>query len=95
MKTLKLMPDYFCFPLWEVSPNWGNINPDDLPLSNELKSDLLYWAKLYDETLDQDDPTSSGFENIQKKTEFKEKGIDLARRLRDEIGDVYIINVQI
>lgn len=41
MKTIKLMADYDCFPLWKSSPGEvGNIDPEDLPISYDLKAYL-------------------------------------------------------
>jgi hypothetical protein len=46
MKNIKLMADYQCHPLWNMSPGeYGDINPDDLPISQELKDQLNAWAR--------------------------------------------------
>lgn len=52
MKLLKLMPDYQCCPLWNMSPGeYGDVNPADLPISKELQLGLSRWAAVYDGTL--------------------------------------------
>jgi hypothetical protein len=96
MRAIKLMPDYQCFPLWEASPGViGNINPDDLPLSDELKQALSAWADEYDATLNLSDPASSGFSDVEAEKLFRQKGIALGERLRVELGGGYSVVVKI
>jgi hypothetical protein len=96
MKQIKLMADYQCFPLWGVSKeDIGNINPRDLPISNELKNSLLAWGKAYDHTLNMDDPMSSGFPTAEDELQFKEIGRALAARLSSELGDDYQVIVKV
>ena len=62
MRTIKLMPDYQCHPLWEASPGMvGNIDPATLPIPRDPVARLPEWARLYDATLNADDPVQSGF----------------------------------
>jgi hypothetical protein len=96
MKTIKLMPDYQCFPLWEASPGEvGNINPEDLPISPDLKAQLAAWAKIYDATLNIDDPACSGFQSDEAEAEFKRVGNDLGQRLRGELGPDFTVRIKI
>lgn len=38
MKEIKLMADYHCYPLWGTTPDdFGDISPDELPISLGLK----------------------------------------------------------
>ena len=87
MNTIKLMADYQCWPLWKASPGEvGNINPTDLPISQELCERLLEWSLAYGETLNIEDPANSGFESIEAEDEFKKEGRELAELLREELG---------
>ncbi len=54
---MKLMSDYLCWCVWDiVDPN--NINPDTLPISNELKRESHNWERAFDATLDLNDHTN-------------------------------------
>lgn len=96
MKFIKLMPDYECHPLWNMSADeYGDIDPQDLPLSDALKLRLKTWAANYDETLDAQYPPNSGFKNEVLELEFREEGRLLAEFLKDELGAEYVISIQI
>lgn len=89
-KHIKLMADYDCYPLWSMAPDHvGNINPETLPLSPEIKLRLQQWAKAYDETLNRDDPASSGFKSEDDAVAFEEEGMRLWQRLCQELGPEY------
>ncbi|MBB3290986.1 MULTISPECIES: hypothetical protein [unclassified Rhizobium] len=92
MRTIKVMADYQCFPLWEASPGAvGNIDPKDLPISFSLRQRLMAWAKTFDATLNIDDPLSSGFGSERERIEFREEGATLAQQLQEELGARYIV----
>lgn len=92
VKVIKLMTDYECHPLWHVGPDeFGDIDPATLPVSDERRLELAHWDKDYDQTLDMDDPPSSGFESEALEAEFKAQGHRLAERLRDELGTDFIV----
>ncbi|HRD27731.1 MAG TPA: hypothetical protein PLO65_05470 [Caulobacter sp.] len=87
MRSLRLMADYQCFPLWEASPGLvGNVDPATLPLSADLRADLLAWAAAFDATLDLDDPARSGFTEAASRARFRLEGESLGQRLREELG---------
>lgn len=89
------MADYQCHPLWGVQPgDFGDISPDDLPISLELKKSLHDWATRYDLTLKMDDPASSGFHNKILESIFIEDGRKLAIKLQEELGINYNIVYQ-
>ncbi|MCG7781909.1 hypothetical protein [Lelliottia amnigena] len=95
MKKIKLMADYQCHPLWGMEPDdFGDISPDDLPISLELKNNLHDWAARYDLTLNMDDPASSGFENEMMESVFIEDGRKLAIKLQEELGSSYNVVYQ-
>lgn len=92
MKELKLMADYHCHPIWETSSeSFGDISPEDLPISVELKNRLREWAKRYDDILNINDPASSGFKNEKEEKSFIDTGYKLAECLQRELGSAYKI----
>jgi hypothetical protein len=87
MRTIKLMADYGCWPLWEASSGpVGNIDPDELPISKGLKDRLKRWAADYDATLVVDDPASSGFATSEARSAFSAVGLRLGEDLEAELG---------
>jgi hypothetical protein len=96
MKSIKLMADYQCHPLWNMSPGeYGDINPDDLPISQGLKDQLHAWARVFDTTLNMDYPPDSGFESEEAETEFRRAGYRMAEQLRAELGPEFTVTVQV
>jgi len=96
MREIKLMPDYQCYPLWEASKGKvGNINPDNLPISDSIKLELLAWANLYDGTLNLDDPAASGFKDTQEANEFRQIGNRLGIKLQEELGKGVLVQVKL
>ena len=95
IKTFKLMPDYQCFCLWETNNNniSDNIDPNELPISQELKHDLSAWEEKYDATLDWDDPISSGFKSEQEEEQFIKDGENLQKRLQQELGSGFKVTL--
>ncbi|HHH1591716.1 TPA: hypothetical protein ACPZUF_000416 [Yersinia enterocolitica] len=92
MKTIKLMADYGCHPLWETTPNdFGDISPNELPISIELQDSLKRWADRFEAILNMDDPASSRFKSTSEEEMFIADGYELAQRLRDELGSEYEI----
>ena len=92
-RYIKLMADYYSFPLWEASPGeYGDIDPKSLPISAALRRDLLKWSNMYTATLDMDDPASAGFKSAAEKRTFLGLRDVLATRLRQELPrDVELI----
>ncbi|MFS7249251.1 MULTISPECIES: hypothetical protein [unclassified Rahnella] len=92
MKIIKLMADYYSFPLWNNSPGEvGNIDPESLPLSDELKERLNNWSEKYDSILNDEDPASSDFATKEDQLTFIHEGGELAKCLQVELGDAYQI----
>jgi hypothetical protein len=88
-KTLKLMPDYGCSPLWESGGEPYNVEPDQLPLTAETKAALRAWADAYDRTLNQDYPPDSGFPTPEDEEAFETEGRQLWKKLQSELGAHY------
>lgn len=96
MKTIKLMADYECSPLWHAcGEEVGDIDLNDLPISTSLKNQLWSWADVYDRTLNWDDPATSGFKNADEVEAFTADGIKLADQLRVELGADFSVRVDI
>lgn len=96
MRIIKLMPDYGCFPLWEASPDVaGNTDPRTLPLSAGLILALDQWAKLYDSTLDPDDPRKSGFSSSEQERNFVSAGHRLSIQMQRELGSEFRVVLKI
>jgi hypothetical protein len=96
MKKIKLMADYHCYPIWDMQPNsYGDIDPRDLPISQELTEDLLAWAISFDLTLNSTDPLSSGFKSAEEASNFKSVGHQLCERLKNELGADYFVTIKV
>jgi hypothetical protein len=96
MRIIRLSADYECFPLWEASPGEvGNINPDELPISGDLKRRLLEWADEFDAILDRDDPAKSGFASAEAERRFEDTGRRLGEELKRELGADFSVIVQV
>lgn len=92
MIRLKLMADFGCWPLWNVSPKtYGTVDPESLPISDELKKQLLAWAAAYDEILDEIYPPDSHFKTPAAEVAFKNTGRQLGKKLQEELGNNYQI----
>lgn len=92
MKKIKLMADYQCYPLWDISTgSCGDIDPNTLPISNILKRQLNEWSDIFDSTLNIDEPKKSGFKTEEEEKKFKEKGYYLFKALQNELGGEYEI----
>lgn len=95
MRKIKVMADYQCHPLWDMSPGmYGDVDPNTLPISMELKQQFADWARVFDETLDMSDPASSGFKSTEAEAAFKAKGVQLAELLQKELGVDFLVSVK-
>lgn len=96
MIAIKLMADYQCYPLWNVSQGEvGNIDPNDLPISAELRRELMEWADLYDSTFNDNDPSCSEFKNETEEFEFRKTSKELGSRLSCELGSGFTVITKI
>ena len=87
-KRLKLMPDYECFALWDID-GVENVDPARLPISGGLKERIGRWEDEYDNTLNQDDPTASGFRSLDEENSFDREGRLIWEELKKELGESY------
>jgi hypothetical protein len=96
MRILRLMADYQCHPLWNVGPEeFGDVDPRDLPISKALANELLAWARAFDATLNQAEPSKSGFGGAEAEATFKQRGRQLAERLRVELGSEFTVEAKL
>lgn len=61
MRTIRVMAEYGSRPIWWSGEEAGDgdLDPNSLPLSKELKQDLFRWAQRLDEALNWDDPANT------------------------------------
>ncbi len=88
------MPDYQCFPLWDITPEteiYGDIHPNSLLISKELQEQIINWAVIYDSTLNHDDPAASDFLSLESKNAFLIEGARLATQLQEELGAEFTV----
>ena len=90
MRNIKLMADYECFAIWDED-TVDNLNPDDLPISDNLKLKIHQWEETFDATLNRSDPANSGFSGRDDLRQFDEEGLKLWQQLRQELGDEYLV----
>jgi hypothetical protein len=89
--AIKLMPDYHCWPLWHHGgPQVGNVDPDELGITEGLAAKLRAWAATYDSHLNLTDPASTTWTTEEEKL-FDEEGRRLWRELAAEVGDRYSV----
>ena len=89
-KRLKIMPEYECFSLWDVGSS-DNIDSALLPITDDLKERIMSWEVAYDATLNQDNPTASGFRDAAEESAFDNEGRLIWEKLKNELGDSYDI----
>jgi hypothetical protein len=93
-KRIRLMADYFCFPLWrddsERTGEFGDIDPRTLAITADLATDLMAWSDWFDRGLDMNDPASSCWVDGEKDA-FVREGQRLLERLRGELGPSFVV----
>lgn len=91
--TIKLMPDYGCWPLWwhSDSKKIGNIDPKSLNLSKWTIERLDSWARRYDSFLNIDDPANSPEQTPEENQTFENEGLALWDLLQKELKDKYYV----
>ena len=95
MHKLKLMAELETSGIWDEGPDGpGDLDPGDLPISNDLQSALVEWAERFDETVDQDSQPGSGFATPEEAQTFVADGETLAQRLREELGDDWYVEYE-
>jgi hypothetical protein len=79
------MADYHCWPLWR-DDEVGNVDPELLPLSDDLKARLNGWQAEYDRSFNIDDPANSPGVDDPEAFDVRERelAIDVAAELGSE-----------
>lgn len=94
MKKLKLMCDYFCYPIWHndgaTTGEFGDIDPRMLPISPALADELMAWSDWFDRGLDMDDPASSRWATGERE-EFVRVGRQLLEKVQVELGTGFAV----
>jgi len=89
---LKVMADYYCYPLWLIDQNdLKNISPESLLLDTKMIQQLYEWAGKYDSILDLNDPRNSGFPSPQAHRAFVDSGLQIAKELIKHIDATWSI----
>jgi hypothetical protein len=89
-KKIKLMLDYGCSPLWWYeSEKVGNIDPSQLPLSQEIIKNLEDLAMENDQCLNWDDPANTEEATTTEIEYFEQKLISLWQQLQTELSPQY------
>ena len=83
------MADYECHPLWESQEEGlHNVDPFELAIPEQLAEALTEWAGQYTASLNQSDPTASGFRDRSEANGWLRRGSALAAQLRGAGFDV-------
>ncbi|MBM0740970.1 hypothetical protein JOY44_04945 [Phormidium sp. CLA17] len=88
VKRIKLMADYTCYPIWGID-EIANISPENLPLTVETIRRLDAWAKLFDGSLNWDDPGGKSLWSEQDAQFFGQEGVSLWHQLCRELSPDY------
>ncbi|WNZ24533.1 hypothetical protein HJG54_17860 [Leptolyngbya sp. NK1-12] len=84
-KRIKLGMDWFSWPVWNVDDS-GDVNPNKLPISQKLMSDLIAWQKAYNANFNRDCPHESDFPSEKAANSWYKEGIMLWMRMVDELS---------
>lgn len=85
-RSLKIMPEYECFPLWEeLADGSVNIDPEVLPIPVGLKRRLRDWTNSYESTYNRADPSASGFPTQSAEDHFDAEGIAIWVLMRNAL----------
>lgn len=94
MKKLKLMCDYFCYPIWhddgDTTGEFGDIDPRTLPISPVLADELMAWSDSFDRGLDMDNPAGSRWAAGEREA-FLRVGRQLLEKVQVELGTEFAV----
>ena len=96
MKIIRLLPDWRTTPLAMKDEDklsfFDSIDPEDLPLSQVLISEIWAWSEIYDTFLNWDDPATPKYIDPKIEADFWERGEVLAKKLQNELGDEFKVS---
>lgn len=87
---LKVMCDYFAYPIWDDEFATGDMDLASLPLSASLVEELMEWSDYFDRMLNWDDPRIHYWTEASQ-TAFDIRGRGLAARVAVELGSGYAV----
>lgn len=94
MRKLRFVFDYYTYPIWEeLDDGLDNLEPDELPISQELKQSIYALDDKYQETYDASYPPNSGFKTEEEKRFFIEERLTLFNRLKAELPNNFKITL--
>ena len=85
---IKFFPEFCCFSLW-VRNNDGtveNIDPNDLPINEGLKEDIMSWEQKYDDIYNESDPKNSKFDTVDDEIKFWNMGGGISKKITIRIN---------
>ena len=85
-REIKIRAIYHCSPLRDED-DAVDIDPEELPISDDLRKDLDRWAEAYDATLNQDYPPDTSGVSTETKRSLHEDGLRLQAELQKQLGD--------
>ncbi|WP_449417925.1 hypothetical protein [Phormidium nigroviride] len=93
IQKIKLMPDYYCYPLWGLDPdNIGDIDPEKLPLLPETINRLKAYSEAYQAGLNWDYPPDSPEPTKEEIESYEQEGISIWHQLRQELAPDYEVH---
>ncbi|MEE9453302.1 MAG: hypothetical protein V3V13_02820 [Paracoccaceae bacterium] len=96
MIKLRLAKEYLTCPVFCPDPeNMGHINLGDLPISDELRQELVEWNQQYQDTFNEEYPPDSGFSSLELEKTHVQQGAKLAKKLQINLGDTYSVEYQV
>ncbi len=92
-QKIKLMPDYYCYPLWGLDPdNIGNINPETLSLLPDTIHRLKAYSEAYETGLNWDYPPDSPETTKEEIEAYERDGMSLWLELQKELAPDYEVH---
>jgi hypothetical protein len=93
-KQITLKPDHGCSPLWVYDAHGfvDNPDPDELPVTPDLKAALERWSAAYEGTSDVEDPLNSGFTTPAEEEAFEAEGRRLCTELQAQLGPEFTVS---
>ncbi|WP_367997162.1 type II toxin-antitoxin system Phd/YefM family antitoxin [Planktothrix pseudagardhii] len=87
---IRLMTDYGCYPLWwDEADQVGDLDPESLPLSQEIIQRLYHWADAFEARLNLADPSDSPEVTLEEVERFEWEGLSLWKQLDQELSPDY------
>lgn len=92
MRKLRFVFDYYTYPIWEeFNDGLDNIDPNTLPISQELKQSIYALDDKYQDTYEDSYPPNSDFKTKEEKRYFIEERLALFKRLKAELSNNFKI----